>query len=129
MTNRNTSENYDLFSFFTLLDEYLEIFIHEDITKSQVLLSKLTAEVLERLETQITALVAVLSGVLHFSDDEDIILATCKFLSNWLQCEMRAISRWVVRKNFCLNYDTRGAKTSLTNKFGWFGIFVNLKKT
>lgn len=99
MTNRNTSENYDLFSFFTLLDEYLEIFIHEDITKSQVLLSKLTAEVLERLETQITALVAVLSGVLHFSDDEDIILATCKFLSNWLQCEMRAISSHAIAEN------------------------------
>ena len=91
--------NADIYTYFLLLDEYLDLFINDQTSKNQVLLKKVTNDILERLESQITALVAVLSGVLQFSKSNDTILATCKFLSNWLQCEMRAITSHAIAEN------------------------------
>ena len=52
-----------------------------------------------RLETQMTALVAVLSGVLHFSRSDEVTLATCKFLTHWLSSELHAQSSHAICSN------------------------------
>ena len=98
MTEESNSDN-DIYTYFLLLDEYLDLFLNEKSAKNQVLLTKVTNDLLERLESQLTALVAVLSGVLQFSKSNEITLATCKFLASWLQCEMRAVTSHAIAEN------------------------------
>lgn len=88
-----------VYAFFSLLEQYLMIFSDESIERHQVILSKLTNEMIERIEKQMTELVAVLSGVQHFSSNDLIILAVTKFLASWLQCESRAATSHGIAEN------------------------------
>ena len=83
------NDNSAIYNYFTLLEQYLAVFSDEVLEAHQVILSRMCAEMMERIEKQLTELVAVLSGVQHFSHVPLIIRATTQFLAEWLQCEAR----------------------------------------
>ena len=88
MTFKNSEkENSAIYNYFRLLEQYLSIF--SDEMSNQVILSRICAEMMERIEKQLTELVAVLSGVPFFTQNRIIILATTQFLAKWLRCEAR----------------------------------------
>jgi len=98
----NTTENESnsaIYNYFIVLEQYLSVFSDEVLEAHQVLLSRMCAEMMERIEKQLTELVAVLSGVQHFSDVPLIIHATTQFLAEWLQCEARAVLSYGLAEN------------------------------
>ena len=95
-----TEQIEEICVFFALLDSYLALFDDEESASSQVMLTKVTSEILERLENQVTELVAVLSALKTVEvQSEFVILAACKFLTNWLSCELRAQSAHMIALN------------------------------
>ncbi|CBY15787.1 unnamed protein product [Oikopleura dioica] len=91
--------NSAIYNYFIVLEQYLSVFGDESLQAHQVLLSRMCAEMMERIEKQLTELVAVLSGVQHFSDVPLIIHATTQFLAEWLQCEARAVLSYGLAEN------------------------------
>ena len=95
-----TEQREEISEFFGLLDSYLALFDDEESESSQVMLKKVTSEILERLENQVTELVAVLSAIKTVEvESEFVILAACKFLTNWMSCELRAQTAHMIAEN------------------------------
>ena len=95
-----TERREEISEFFGLLDSYLALFDDEESESSQVMLKKVTSEILERLENQVTELVAVLSAIKTVEvESEFVILAACKFLTNWMSCELRAQTAHMIAEN------------------------------
>lgn len=81
--------NFSIHNYFTFLVQYLDIFGDDCKDEHQVILSRLTAEMMQRIESDLTSLVAIISSVQSFTHYDLIIKATSKFLATWLECDSR----------------------------------------